>query len=162
MRRTTKFKGGGILVWGCILKTGVGLLLRVHQNVTGSVYCKIIRRMLDELPLLQSADEEEKLIFQQDNASCHTSRLAEYCMNRNELTVLPWPPLSPDLSPIENVWATMVSSLRNAAFKNSDDLWDAVQRAWFGISQEHITQLYNSVPRRIRTVIKSRGDSTRY
>ncbi len=83
-------------------------------------------------------------------------------MNRNEITVLPWPPLSPDLSPIENVWATMTSGLRDKTFKNTEDLWVAVQREWFGVHQEHIARLYNSIPRRIQAVIGSRGDSTRY
>ncbi len=41
------------MVWGCILKTGVGLLLRVHESITGPVYCQILQEMLKEIPLLQ-------------------------------------------------------------------------------------------------------------
>ena len=46
-------------------------------------------------------------IFQQDGASCHTAKLAKQALqelwpNRH---MIDWPPNSPDLSPIENVWA---------------------------------------------------------
>ncbi|GFV58676.1 transposable element Tcb2 transposase [Trichonephila clavipes] len=40
--------------------------------------------------------------FQQDNARPHKVRVSQDCL-RNVIT-LPWPALSPDLSPIEYIW----------------------------------------------------------
>ncbi|GFW29765.1 transposable element Tcb2 transposase [Trichonephila clavipes] len=41
-------------------------------------------------------------IFQQDNARHYTARISQDCLHT--VTTLPWPALSPDLSPIEHVW----------------------------------------------------------
>ncbi|GFX82307.1 transposable element Tcb2 transposase [Trichonephila clavipes] len=42
------------------------------------------------------------VIFQQDNAQCHTERLSQDCLCT--VTTLPWPAGSPDSSPIEHIW----------------------------------------------------------
>ncbi|GFX22655.1 transposable element Tcb2 transposase [Trichonephila clavipes] len=41
-------------------------------------------------------------IFQQDNAQPHTTRVSQNCLCT--VTTLPWPALSPDLSPIKHIW----------------------------------------------------------
>ncbi|GFW86120.1 transposable element Tc1 transposase [Trichonephila clavipes] len=60
----------------------------------------ILRTLL--LPfLLQYLD----LIFQQDNARPHTSRVVLNCLTAFQL--LPWLARSPDLSPVMHVWDMM-------------------------------------------------------
>ena len=50
-------------------------------------------------------------IFQQDNASVHTSRLVQSYFNENNISILPWPECSTDLNIIENCWAELVHSV---------------------------------------------------
>jgi transposase len=43
----------------------------------------------------------------QDNAPCHTSRAFKAFLQRNSIKFLEWPPYSPDLNTIENIWQWM-------------------------------------------------------
>ncbi|GBL89841.1 Transposable element Tc3 transposase [Araneus ventricosus] len=45
--------------------------------------------------------------YQHDNAPIHTYNATKNYSNSKNVTVLEWPPMSPDLNPIENVWGIM-------------------------------------------------------
>ena len=68
-----------------------------NEGVTAQVY----RDMLEEeLPTLMNADT----IFMHDNAPIHTARKVKGYLQEMAFQVLNWPPYSPDLNPIENMW----------------------------------------------------------
>ncbi|GFV36885.1 hypothetical protein TNCV_2653461 [Trichonephila clavipes] len=50
-------------------------------------------------------------IFQQDNARRHVARIVQRFFVNHQIELLPWPALSPDLSPIENMWSIVVKRL---------------------------------------------------
>ena len=54
------------------------------------------------LPFLQQRTFD--LVFQHDNARCHVARVCQDFLNQNQIRVLHWPALSPDMSPIEHLW----------------------------------------------------------
>ena len=63
-----------------------------------------------------------------DQAGWHTSLDLEVPDN---ITLMPLPPRSPELNPVENVWQFMRDNwLSNRVFKNYDDILDHCCQAW--------------------------------
>ncbi|UYV80630.1 hypothetical protein LAZ67_19001136 [Cordylochernes scorpioides] len=71
--------------------------------------------------------------------------------------MLPWPPYSPDLSPIEHVWDIIGRRLHALPQPRSEDeLWQMVDREWRAIPQDAIRTLIDSLPRRVAACIAVR------
>lgn len=79
-----------------------------------------------------------------------------------EMEVLPWPPQSPDLNPIENIWAHLKKQLRKRPIQptNHNELYAAIVEEWEAIPRKILTNMVQSMPKRIEKVIKQRGGST--
>ena len=56
----------------------------------------------------------EDMMFQCDNESKHVSKMAKEFYKKNKLKKMEWPSNSPDLNPIENVWALMKKKNKQA------------------------------------------------
>ena len=50
-------------------------------------------------------------IFMHDNASVHTARVVKALLEELQVQLMIWPPYSPDLNPIENLWALMKAEI---------------------------------------------------
>jgi hypothetical protein len=103
-------------------------------------------------------------VFQQDNARPHIARITLACFEEADVTLLPWPPRSTDLSPIEHVWDIIGRRLSNLMRppQTLEDLQHQKQVAWDEIPQEEIDNLINSMPRRVRECLDHHDGATLY
>jgi hypothetical protein len=110
-------------------------------------------------------------IFQQDNARIHTAERTQEWFESHGIWVVEWPPHSPDLNPIEHVWNMLKRTLlklhpflfeEGRAQTDWKNFHEAIQEAWWAISQASIDGLIDSMPRRIEAVIRARGWYTKY
>lgn len=160
---TVKFGGGNIMVWGCMGWNGVGELAEVEGRMNADQYVDILDNHL--LPSLEdSGIPAEDRIFQQDNDPKHTSRKAKDWMEQNDITLLDWPPQSPDLNPIEHLWQHIKSQLcqYETPAKGVWEIWERVAEVWNDIEPEVCQKLIESMPRRVEAVIKAKGGNTKY
>jgi transposase len=103
-------------------------------------------------------------VFQYDNARCHVTRVCQDFLNQNHIHGLPWPALSPDLSPIEHLWEELGRRVRHRQNppETLQELRDALVHEWNSIPQAFIQRLIGSMRRRCEAVVAARGGHTRY
>jgi transposase len=74
-----------------------------------------------------------------DQAGWHVSK--GLCIPEN-ITLLPLPPYSPELNPIERLWAWLKShQLSNRVYADYDDLLDAGSAAWNTLTTERLRSI---------------------
>ncbi|GFW25154.1 transposable element Tcb1 transposase [Trichonephila clavipes] len=144
----------GVTVWGAISWDTRSSLVVLQGTLTARRYVDDILTPI-VLPMLSS---HPGAIYQQDNARPHTARLSQQCLQGYD--VLPWPTRSPDLSPIENVWDALGRQLQPS--RDTGELTAQMQRLWQDLPQGVISDLIESMPRRISACIAARGGFTTY
>ena len=149
------------MVWGGITSHGRTQLVTVNGNLTGLRYRDEIIR-----PHVQAfiQGQGRNVTFQQDNARPHVARVVTDFLRQHNIPVLPWPAVSPDLSPIEHAWDEMGRRLRQAPNQplTLAALGQILVGIWNNIPQAFFTRLVSSMRRRCLACINANGGHTRY
>lgn len=102
-----------------------------------------------------------KWVMQQDNAPCHKAILTKAALKAllPNRVIFDWPARSPDLSPIENVWAWMERQLQTSvdSFNTVEDLKAGIIRVAKSIPRSMCEHLIDSVPSRLQKVKDRKG-----
>eukprot|EP00834_Sanchytrium_tribonematis_P008178 NODE_887_length_3307_cov_0.181733.p1 type:complete len:235 gc:universal NODE_887_length_3307_cov_0.181733:2405-3109(+) len=151
-----KQQGGfSVCFWGGFSFWGRSRLTAFGGTVDAVEYCNLLKS--DVVPIFNASPDE--LTFMHDNAPIHTSFLVEEFLQEKGLEVLQWPVYSPDLNPIENLWAIVKRKLyeKFSCFGSRDDLVDAVFQIWNEIEEYIFQQLSEGVCERLEEVIRRKG-----
>ena len=163
VKLTVKHGGGIIKVWSCITYEGVGWLAHIEDTMDSVLYREILQdeltKTLEEYHL-----EPSFIIFQHDNDPKHTSKLVREWLNSQEFETMIWPPQSPDLNPIEHMWAWLKGRLSEykTAQKGIKELFDRVGQTWYGFTKEECRRVIDTMPERCQAVMKAKGGWTDY
>ena len=142
-----------IMVSGGISYNGVGKLIFVTGMMTGFSYLQTLELFKEDIERLGA-----NLIFQQDNAPCHVSKSCLNYINQNFDNKLEfWPANSPDLSPIEELWALVQEKLSKYNFETTEELTKKLQYIWNRIPKRLCKHLINSFDKKIQK-IKNDGE----
>jgi hypothetical protein len=149
-------------VWGCFSASGFGKLVCFQRNLDANFMCSIY-----EQGLLASASElfgtgNMDWILQEDNDPKHRSKIAQKWKEENNVKVLPWPSMSPDQNPIENVWRLMKINIQKKKIKSVKGLKGELAKEWSRLSPELAARLVDSMKRRVAALIHANGDYTMY
>lgn len=161
-----QFQQGGfsVMFWGCFSVFGLGPLVALEGNQNQHTYVDLLEEFL--IPEIRYAKDEfdSDMIFMQDNAPCHkTKKVMEFLAN-NEVQTLDWPPQSPDINPIENLWSIM-KCRRQKKYgmpKTKVDLINQFYDIWEELDGELLEKLCESVERRLDAVIRFNGGHSGY
>ena len=150
-----------MMVWVGISSLGKTEIVFVRGKMNSESYQEILSNFL--IPFLDRWPNLE-IIFQQDNASVHASASTRQWLLDSSIETLPWPAKSPDLSPIENVWAMLVRDVygNGKQYNTVSELKDGIRAVWDRLSQEKVAKLIESMNKRLVEVVSNKGGMTHY
>lgn len=142
-------------VWWAIHSTVSFDTKTVKGTLNAAGYQKILRSAL--IPKYKRG-----MIFLQDNCSVHTAKTTKEFLKVNNIDYInDFPPYSPDLNVIENLWGYVDYRLGKIN-RQSKDFAGRVSRTLKEIPREIINNLIKSLPKRIKACLEAEGGYTKY
>ena len=148
-----------LMVHGAI--SSIGKICLVIKK--GSFNSQFYRDILTECMLPQAIELfNNEFILQQDNSSVHTAHIIRDALEERGVELLSWPPYSPDLHLIENIWFYLKVQVEKSFPADLRDLAKKVQEAWDAMPDAIIYNLYQSMANRIDLLINKGGGKIPY
>lgn len=137
---------------------------QLHWTVDAEVYAEQI--LFDTL-MPMAAERLRKwgeVWIVEDGATVHSGGASKVVREQMQIPTLDHPARSPDLNPIEHMWALVKSILKkqDKRAETEDELWEQIQAAWEAIPMEVVNRLVMSMEARRKEVIAAKGARTRY
>lgn len=141
-------------LWAFITVEGLGQYELFKENLNADKYESILFENLFSV-----YDETYK--FQQDNHPVHKSNQLKNFFNDYNIETIDWPPNSPDLNPIENLWALVKYELSLLEL-TKENFEQTIKNTLDKINLIHIYNMIGNMHVRLQQVIDSNGDSINY
>ena len=104
----------------------IDYLERGH-TVTGDYYAQELKQLRETIKKNRRGKLRSGVVMSQDNAPCHTCRVAMAAAKECGFEILPHPPYSPDLAPTDYyLFPKLKSVLRGKRFETNNDVIEAV------------------------------------
>ena len=139
-----------------------------HQGrggVNAQRYIEVLQEYL--LPMVEDGES----IFMHDNAPIHTCNAVNAWLDEEVITVYSWPPYSPDLNPIENLWKMLKAEIVRVhpeliTMKDNnctqEHLVKCAKEAWGTLEEQMLDKLASGMQKRVDAVKAAKGWYTKY
>jgi len=153
--------GGGVMVWAAFCNYGRVSLTFCSSKMNQYEYMDLLEKHLLDYWINHN---DGTWNFIHDNAPIHSARQVNEFLEENLIKKIDWPPYSPDLNPIENLWGELVRYVyaKGKQFYSIETLKQAIMIAWNEIPLEYFQNLVSSMKSRVANVLLKQGGSTPY
>ncbi|GFV72084.1 transposable element Tcb2 transposase [Trichonephila clavipes] len=151
-----------IMVWAGIMIDGrTRLHVVANRTMTGQRYIDEV--LLPHVHLFRGA-VGDKFVFMDGNATCHRTLAVQDCLDSEGIQRLVWPARSPDLNPIENLWASLGRQVAGRIYPptNNNTLIRALSEKWDKLPQQLLDNVVQSMVRRVECCITLHGGHIPY
>jgi transposase len=106
-----------------------------------------------------------------DNAPIHRAKIIRAFLIEHGITIMDWPTYSPDLNPIENLWSMLKQQIyryypelldAGDTAEVKEDLINAAIDVWDRLGDDLLAKLSDTMPHRVKAVLKVDGWYTKY
>jgi len=152
-----------VSAWACFSGHGLGYMYIFNENMNAKRLKEILgTHLIESAELHFDVEHAERWWFLQDNAPQHKSFLVRAWLFTNGIQCIHFPPYSPDLNPIENLWADLARRVEKFQCDTMEELQDIVAEQWKETDKELLRKLARSMPERCQAVIDAHGDHTAF
>jgi transposase len=152
-----------VSAWACFSGHGPGYMYIFNENMDAKKLQHILgTHLIESAELHFDVEHAEGWWLLQDNAPQHKSCLIRTWLFNHGIQCLDFPPYSPDLNPIENLWADLARRVEKFQCDSMEELQDIVAQEWKETDREYLRSLARSMPERCQAVIEAKGDHTRF
>ena len=152
--------GGSVMVWAGVSLHHKTNIVFINGNLNAARYQ---HEVLDTevIPLLRNHRGMQLL---HDGAPAHRARVTTAYLNANNVNVVDFPPKSPDLNIIENIWDELNRRVKStgAIRTTLNQLRAKIRYEWNNLPQNYVQRYVTSMRRRCLAVVNSAGGHTRY
>jgi transposase len=152
------------IIWVDFAQKGVdnqGKKKKPITRLSGDTYIKHVLKNKSVLERLKS----QGTIFMQDGATAHTCRATKAFLAKLKVRIINnWPSHSPDLNPIEQIWALLnqrISERQRVVPSSVEELRRITEEEWAAIDLETINKYVLSFMSKCERVVSRKGGSAR-
>jgi transposase len=161
VRRTVKHPGK-LNVFASFGIKGLGKITVFKEDLTGPLLIDILQQYLVPSLPMTNPPPPGSVVLYHDRDPKYTSHRVQQFLGTQHLQDIGAPPHSPDLNPMENLWAILQQRVQKVWCKDLDALEKTIKKEWKKIVKNNITNLVKSLPERMNACIEAKGDSTDY
>jgi transposase len=148
-----------INVWACFSSVGPGYCYIYNETLNATRFVNILKtHLLASADLLFTETPRQQWWFLQDNAPTHKALVTRAFLHNHGITCLDFPPYSPDLNPIENLWQHIEKRVEERGPNTIEALQDVIAEEWTKTPRELLIKLAHSMHKRCLDVVAASGD----
>ena len=149
-------------VYGCFSENGFGNIHCFTNNLNAEFLCSIYKtNLLSSTRKLFGADDHS-WILQEDNDPKYRSKKARKWRDDHQVCRISWPSQSPDLNPMENVWAVLKANVSNYKPTSAKELIRIIKKEWKKLDIIFAQNLVTSMKNHVSLVLSNKGDHILY